>query len=260
MRLDPAAPLKDNGKPSYSGVDPKQRTRYCGFYAHAREPCSNRAEQHQNAGREASTIADGFRERGCTEQAIRWHLQDAWHHHASLDWAKTEREMSAAVVGEVDAWGAVAHVCWEAGEAEASGTAEEGGAASADERLAWLQRRCAYYHRAMLASERPGGGAEALSKRASVLLDLGRAVIGLMAPLDEGEEGEEGEEGGEGEKGVEGAEGNGEQERGARGAGGAGGAGSERSQMVAVRATLELECVRQGAVELLEQVREIGRA
>ena len=216
MLLDPAAPLRDHSKPCYRGVDNTQRTRYCGFYARAKEPCPNRAEQHRAAGSEASAIGDGFRERGWIEQAIRWHLQDAWHHHVSFDYARHAAEREAAVVGEVDAWGAVAACCF----------AE--GVRSADERLEWLQRRCAYYHRAMLAAERDGGGVGGLVKRQEVLHDLGMAVLGLREPLEE-EEVEEEEE----------AEG-----------------GGERATLQHVRTTLELERVRRCAVQLQERALE----
>ena len=37
MLLDPAAPLRDHSKPCYRGVENTQRTRYCGFYARAKE-------------------------------------------------------------------------------------------------------------------------------------------------------------------------------------------------------------------------------
>ena len=158
MHLDPAAPLRDHSKPCYRDVDKTQVTRYCGFYARAKEPSTHRAEQHRAAGSEASAIGEGFRKRGCIEQAIRWHLQDAWHHHASFDYARHDAEREAAVVGEVDAWGAVAACC----KGEADG---DDGMRPADERLEWLQRRCAYYHRAMLAAERPGGGAGGLVKQ-----------------------------------------------------------------------------------------------
>ena len=155
MVVDPAAPLKDNSKPSYVGVDEKQVRRYCGFYASAKGDLGIRAEQHRNAGREASVIGEGFRQRGFIEQAIRWHLQDAWHHHSSFDCAKNDGEREEAVVGEVDAWGAVAACC----RAEADGTG------SAKEWLVWLQHRCAYYHRALQAAERPGSGTCGHEKR-----------------------------------------------------------------------------------------------
>ena len=129
MLLDPAAPLRDHSKPCYRGVDNTQRTRYCGFYARAKEPCPNRAEQHRAAGSEASAIGDGFRERGWIEQAIRWHLQDAWHHHVSFDYARHAGEREAAVVGEVDAWGAVAACCFAEGVRSADGTSLSGTAA-----------------------------------------------------------------------------------------------------------------------------------
>ena len=219
MLLDPAAPLRDHSKPCYRGVDNTQRTRYCGFYARAKEPCPNRAEQHRAAGSEASAIGDGFRERGWIEQAIRWHLQDAWHHHVSFDYARHDAEREAAVVGEVDAWGAVAACCFSEG------------VRSADERLEWLQRRCAYYHRAMLAAERDGGGAGGLVKRQEVLHDLGMAVLGLREPLEEEEaEAEEAEA----------------EEAAAEG-------GGERATLQHVRTTLELERVRRCAVQLQER-------
>ena len=218
MLLDPAAPLRDHSKPCYRGVDNTQRTRYCGFYARAKEPCPNRAEQHRAAGSEASAIGDGFRERGWIEQAIRWHLQDAWHHHVSFDYARHAAEREAAVVGEVDAWGAVAACCF----------AE--GVRSADERLEWLQRRCAYYHRAMLAAERDGGGAGGLVKLQEVLHDLGMAVLGLREPLEEEEAEEEEAEG-----------------------------GGERATLQHVRTTLELERVRRCAVQLQERALEVAK-
>ena len=229
MHLDPAAPLKDHSKPCYRGVDKTQVTRYCGFYARAKEPSTHRAEQHRAAGSEASAIGDGFRERGCIEQAIRWHLQDAWHHHASFDYARHDAEREAAVVGEVDAWGAVAACC----KREADG---DDGMRPADERLEWLQRRCAYYHRAMLAAERPGGGVGGLVKRQEVLHDLGVAVLGLREPLDEEEE--------------EDADGEEEEGDGGGDGGGGGGGGGERAKLQHVRTTLELESVRLCAVQL----------
>ena len=158
---DPTAPLKDNGKPNYDRVDPKVEKRYRDSYMKAKDSTMHqlRAEHHQYAGTEASSIGEDFRQRGRYKDAIAWHLQDAWHHEQCFHTAgradKPHKWRQAGVEGEVDAWGEVARCCGEQAD----------GCGDAGERAEWHRSKCGFCLRALQAAERPGAEAAGLVKR-----------------------------------------------------------------------------------------------